>query len=134
MKRPAMCALTGKVAIVTGGTSGIGRAAAPSLAKQVAKVLITGRRAAPLDEALGYFVLSRPAGNLLTQSRALKMTAEACFASLFTATNRIVGRCAASQTASASAASFFCRLTKGFTYTGAIRRTVWPSFAISRPQ
>jgi hypothetical protein len=33
----------------------------------------------------------------------------------FTATKRIVGRWAASQIASASAASFFCRLTKGFT-------------------
>ena len=30
-------------------------------------------------------------------------------------TNRIVGRCAASQIASASATSFFCRFTNGFT-------------------
>src|SRR5256885_1114372 len=29
--------------------------------------------------------------------------------------------------------SFFCRLTNGFTYAGAMRRTVWPSLAISRP-
>jgi hypothetical protein len=35
--------------------------------------------------------------------------------SLFTGTNRMVGRCAASQIASASAASFFCRFTWGFT-------------------
>ncbi len=33
----------------------------------------------------------------------------------FGATNRIVGRAAASAIASASAASFFCRFTKGFT-------------------
>ena len=39
----------------------------------------------------------------------------ACCSSLFTGTNRIVGRCAASQIASASAASFFCRFTNGFT-------------------
>jgi hypothetical protein len=32
-----------------------------------------------------------------------------------TATKRIDGRCAASQIASASAASFFCRFTNGFT-------------------
>src|SRR3954447_5626326 len=29
--------------------------------------------------------------------------------------------------------SFFCRLTNGFTYAGAISFTVWPSLAISRP-
>ena len=35
--------------------------------------------------------------------------------SLLICTKRIVGRCDASQIASASAASLFCRLTKGFT-------------------
>jgi hypothetical protein len=35
--------------------------------------------------------------------------------SLLGATKRMVGRCAASQIASASAASFFWRLTNGFT-------------------
>jgi hypothetical protein len=44
-------------------------------------------------------------------------------ASLLTATNRIVGRCAASQIASASAMSFFCRFTNGLTYFGAISFT-----------
>jgi NAD(P)-dependent dehydrogenase (short-subunit alcohol dehydrogenase family) len=39
-----------KVCIVTGGSSGIGRAAALSLARQGARVVITGRRAAMLDE------------------------------------------------------------------------------------
>jgi NAD(P)-dependent dehydrogenase (short-subunit alcohol dehydrogenase family) len=42
-----MCALNDKVVIVTGGSSGIGRAAALSFAKQGAKVIITARRAAP---------------------------------------------------------------------------------------
>jgi NAD(P)-dependent dehydrogenase (short-subunit alcohol dehydrogenase family) len=41
-----MCALNDKVIIVTG----IGRAAALSFAKQGAKVIITARRAAPLEE------------------------------------------------------------------------------------
>ena len=42
--------LDDKVAIVTGGSSGIGRATALGLAALGAKVLVTGRRAAPLDE------------------------------------------------------------------------------------
>jgi len=44
--------LKDKVAIVTGGTSGIGRAAALGFAKQGAKVIITGRRAGPLKQAM----------------------------------------------------------------------------------
>jgi hypothetical protein len=42
---------------------------------------------------------------------------------LFTATNRIVGRSAASAIASASARSFFCRFTKGFTQAAGTSRT-----------
>jgi NAD(P)-dependent dehydrogenase (short-subunit alcohol dehydrogenase family) len=47
-----MKGLQDKVVIVTGGSSGIGRAAARSFAERGAKVIITGRRAGPLREAM----------------------------------------------------------------------------------
>src|SRR5437899_8292951 len=47
-----MKGLQDKVVIVTGGTSGIGRATALSFAEHGAKVIITGRRSGPLKEAM----------------------------------------------------------------------------------
>ena len=44
-----------------------------------------------------------------------KATARPCVSALLTATNRMVGRDAASAIASASARSFFCLFTNGFT-------------------
>jgi NAD(P)-dependent dehydrogenase (short-subunit alcohol dehydrogenase family) len=41
-----------KIVIVTGGSSGIGRAAALRFARQGQKVLVTGRRAGPLEETV----------------------------------------------------------------------------------
>jgi NAD(P)-dependent dehydrogenase (short-subunit alcohol dehydrogenase family) len=42
----------GKIAVVTGGTSGLGLAAAKELASQGARVVVTGRRKAQLDHAV----------------------------------------------------------------------------------
>mgnify|MGYP003524679104 FL=1 len=47
-----MMNFSGKVAIVTGGTSGIGRAAAIAYAQQGAKVVIAGRRSIEGEETV----------------------------------------------------------------------------------
>lgn len=47
-----MTKLSGKIAVVTGGNSGMGLATARLFAKEGAKVIITGRRQKELDEAV----------------------------------------------------------------------------------
>ncbi|HXA98482.1 MAG TPA: SDR family NAD(P)-dependent oxidoreductase, partial [Candidatus Dormibacteraeota bacterium] len=48
-----MGALDGQVAIMTGGGTGIGRAAALMMAAEGAQVVVAGRRKPPLDEVAG---------------------------------------------------------------------------------
>lgn len=47
-----MTKLSGKIAVITGGNSGMGLATAQLFAKEGAKVIITGRRQKELDEAV----------------------------------------------------------------------------------
>lgn len=52
MGRPALEKLTGKIAVITGGSSGIGLASAKLFVSEGAYVFITGRRQRELDEAV----------------------------------------------------------------------------------
>jgi NAD(P)-dependent dehydrogenase (short-subunit alcohol dehydrogenase family) len=51
--RQSLFDLTGKVAIITGSSRGIGRAIAERMAEQGAKVVISSRKAGPCDEVAG---------------------------------------------------------------------------------
>ncbi len=69
--------LADKVGLVTGGGSGIGRAAALAMAREGARVVVTGRRAAPLNETIALIVSERGEGLAVPTdvSRSAEVTA-----------------------------------------------------------
>ena len=70
-----MKALDAKVAIVTGGGTGIGRSTALVLAAEGAQVVIAGRRRPPLDEVVAE--IEKAGGTCAARAADLAKTAEA---------------------------------------------------------
>ena len=66
--------LAGKVAIVTGGGTGIGRGIAVMLAREAARVVVAGRRLAPLEEAVA--VIRAGGGDALALSTDVTVEAQ----------------------------------------------------------
>ncbi len=86
MERDMSSKLDGKVAVVTGGSTGIGLATAKVLAQDGAKVFITGRRQAELDAA----VEEIGAGAVGIQADSAKLTdLERLFATVKAAAGRV---------------------------------------------
>lgn len=77
-----MGSFTDKVVLVTGGGAGIGRAAARQFAAEGARVIVTGRRAAPLqvlaDAHAGITALVADAGSAADATRTVREAVDRC--------------------------------------------------------
>ncbi|HDU8101194.1 TPA: SDR family oxidoreductase [Klebsiella pneumoniae] len=78
--------LADKVALVTGGSAGIGLASAKALAKQGAKVYITGRRQEELDAAVRFI---GPAARAIRADAAVLSDLDAVFATIAEESGRL---------------------------------------------
>ena len=79
-----MPALQGKIAVITGGSSGIGLATAKRFAKEGAYVFITGRRQEELDKAVSEIgnnvtAVQGDVSNLEDLDRLYKEVAAMCY-------------------------------------------------------
>src|SRR5271166_5161858 len=115
---------------------GLGREQLPSQGGQALIGLDAREQRSEVSPPLGggQAELARIATDRVAQLRALRISRSrtptsikaACCSAVFTGTKRIVGRLIASQSASASAASFLPRLRYGLTSCGAINFTECP--------
>ncbi|RCA05867.1 SDR family NAD(P)-dependent oxidoreductase, partial [Klebsiella pneumoniae] len=78
--------LADKVALVTGGSAGIGLASAKALAEQGAKVYITGRRQEELDAAVRFI---GPAARGIRADAAVLSDLDAVFATIAEESGRL---------------------------------------------
>ncbi|EOD39632.1 hypothetical protein EMIHUDRAFT_200188 [Emiliania huxleyi CCMP1516] len=90
MASTAAARLTGKVALVTGAGSGIGRASALALGREGASLVLVGRRQAPLEETAGALKALDPAAAPLVQPT--DCTDPAAVSALFRAVEERHGR------------------------------------------